>query len=230
MEQTSARLAEGSATPPPPGLQPSGRPAADSAAADAHAPMVFSASTFEPRAAWACAVQPDPSRKLPVWVASWRRFQAGESIECIAVSPKGGKAIQPVSVVSHLMTALTHGRPLDLQRLAQQCETNACAPPTRDEWARLVVAEASAGVDVVANAKVGQVELLKPILPEAAKPFIDRTEVEATRYRAWCTKTLWYLALRRIELQPSFESSGKPAADSAAADAHAPMVFAGGTH
>ena len=149
MEQNSARLAEGSATPPPPGLQPSGRPAADSAAADAHAPMVFSASTFEPRAAWACAVQPDPSRKLPVWVASWRRFQAGESIECIAVSPKGGKAIQPVSVVSHLMTALTHGRPLDLQRLAQQSETNACAPPTRDEWARLVVAEASAGVDVV---------------------------------------------------------------------------------
>ena len=58
MEQNSARLAEGSATPPPPGLQPSGRPAADSAAADAHAPMVFSASTFEPRAAWACAVQP----------------------------------------------------------------------------------------------------------------------------------------------------------------------------
>ena len=206
MEQTSARLAEGSATPPPPGLQPSGRPAADSAAADAHAPMVFSASTFEPRAAWACAVQPDPSRKLPVWVASWRRFQAGESIECIAVSPKGGKAIQPVSVVSHLMTALTHGRPLDLQRLAQQCETNACAPPTRDEWARLVVAEASAGVDVVANAKVGQVELLKPILPEAAKPFIDRTEVEKARMGAWYAKTYWYLALRRVELQPSFDS------------------------
>ena len=98
------------------------------------------------------------------------RFQAGETIEKIALEAAGGKPIRPKTVFEYIFKALTQGRELDLPRFAQQSAAHECAPPSPDEWVQLLEAEATAAIDVVNAETISQTDLLKTFLPAAAKP------------------------------------------------------------
>ena len=80
--------------------------------ASVDAPMVFAEGTYKPRS-W--AKPSDPRAQEQTWVASYERFRAGESIS--AIGDKAAKPVKPVTVLTHMLTAITHGRCLDLRRL-----------------------------------------------------------------------------------------------------------------
>jgi hypothetical protein len=81
-----------------------------------------------------------PSKKPPQWMTTLGRFVAGESCEAIAVTGgASGQAILPQSVVRSMLTALVHGKGLDLARLhaeARMLEGGAHVP-TQVEWGAL---------------------------------------------------------------------------------------------
>ena len=95
-----------------------------------------------------------------------KRFQCGETLAQIALTQPSGNPIQPSTVLGHLLTALTHGRHLNLSELQEQAVAAGCSPPSRDEWALLD----SAPIDVVRTEKVVYAELLSSFLPEGVKP------------------------------------------------------------
>ena len=105
------------------------------------------------------------------------------------------------TVLGHLLTALTHGRTLNLCELQQQAVAAGCSPPSRDEWDLLD----SAPVDVVRTEKVVYTELLSSFLPEAAKPVAQRSESDKEKLGTWYPKVAWFLALRRIGCAPRFD-------------------------
>jgi hypothetical protein len=84
----------------------------------------------------------------------------------------------PKTVVSYILAALTQGRPLGVQRFADECAGIDCAPPTQLEWSRLLSAEAAVAVDVTTVETVNQTELLQTFRPAAQKPAGERTSVE----------------------------------------------------
>eukprot|EP00966_Prymnesium_polylepis_P242914 5617868-Prymnesium_polylepis.1 len=105
------------------------------------------------------------------------------------------------------MTALTQGRRLDLARLGQQGAAQQLGTPSSAEWEQLRDAEAAAAVDVAKQEKVNQTELLKTFLPQAEKEFAERTEADKAVLYGWFSKVGWYMALRRVGLQPSFDDA-----------------------
>ena len=155
---------------------------------------------WTPAAAWALA--PPPKKKEAAWVKSWERFSKGEPVDAIAMTQESGKAIQSSTVVGHLLLALQAGRPLDLERLA--ASSGASPPPTRDEWEQLLGAEARAGIDVVRDEKLSMTALLAAFMPEAEKPFAERTPQEAALLSKWYGLVNWFTGLRRVALAPSF--------------------------
>ena len=185
----------------------SSQAAGSSQARTGGAAMVMPAGTYQPKARWALA-NPPAGKKPPNWEASWKRFGGGESLEKIALTQENGKPIQPSTVLNHLMSALLQGRPMELQRLAQQAAAAQCSPPSQEEWDMLTSAEAAAVVDVAKVEKVAQTDLLKAFLPEAEKPYAERTEVEKEKLAAWYPKCTWFMAMRRVGLTPSFEQGG----------------------
>ena len=73
------------------------------------------------------------------------------------------------------------------------------------EWRQLCGAEADIAIDVTKVDKVNQTELLKAFLPVVAKPAADRTAQETATISVWHAKVMWFLALRRVGLAPTFE-------------------------
>lgn len=163
--------------------------------------MQLPPGTFQPQT-WTLAKV--DGKKVQAWEASWQRFQSGDKLQAIALTQTSGKPIQPSTVLGHLLTALTHGRALDLSELVQQAAVLGCAPPTRGEWEQLSEAAAAATIDVVKKEKVVHAELLNGFLPQAAKPVAQRTESDKAILGVWYPRVAWYIALRRIALDPSF--------------------------
>ena len=126
------------------------------------------------------------------------RFQAGETIEQIALKHMAGKSIRLQTVIGYLLKALEHGRELDLPRLMWQSTIHQCGPPSCHEWAQLLRAEAAAAIDVATVETVRQVELLKTFLPAAEKAVGKRTEAEKAAVAAWHEKARWFVVLRRL--------------------------------
>lgn len=54
------------------------------------------------------------------------------------------------------------------------------------------------------RAQVNQTTLLKTFLPEAEKEFNDRSEADKAKLQEWYPRVTWFVALRRVGLQPSF--------------------------
>jgi len=155
---------------------------------------------WTPAAAWALA--PPPKPKAAAWEKSWQRFGSGQPVDAIAMTQESGKPIQSSTVVGHLFLALQAGRPLDLQRLA--ASSGASPPPTRDEWEQLVEAEARASIDVVRDEKLNKTALLVAFLPEAEKPFAERSPQDTALLSKWFGLVDWFTGLRRVALAPSF--------------------------
>jgi hypothetical protein len=148
---------------------------------------------------------------LASWESSYIRFSKGESPMTIAMSPVNGRPIQAKTVCGHVMTALLHGRAVDLHRL------NIFFPaPTQREWEQLHEAEIFTGVDVrgnpvncgVGGGKLTKTDLLGPIMgPDFMRtPYKELDEEEKAKFGLWCDRLEWYMTLRRIGIVPTFEA------------------------
>ena len=134
-------------------------------------PMVFPENkSFRPKKPWLFAREGRGAHR-----SSYERFQnGGEELEQIAMRRENGKTIQPFTVVSHVLKALTLGEPVNLNRLAKP-NSNIVSPPTDKEWEKIEIASNSAGIDVVATEKV-QLKLLLPYIVGEAKASVDYKE------------------------------------------------------
>jgi hypothetical protein len=49
-------------------------------------------------------------------------------------------------------------------------------------------------------------EFLRPIMGDAFvdTPYSERTDAEKATFGHWCDKLKWYMALRRVNYEPSF--------------------------
>ena len=74
--------------------------------------------------------------------------------------------------------------------------------PTRR---RLASADAACAADVTQNAKVVYAELLKSFVPAARRRLATCESAEdMIALRVWSVKVMWYVALRRVGLQPTW--------------------------
>ena len=107
-----------------------------------------------------------------------------------AMSQASGKGIMPATVAGHIFTALSLGKPVPLRRLAE-----AYAAPTVGQWRSLVEAEAASGLDVVALARVPQLDLLGHVpavgADLAAKEWSERTEDDKALLNTWWVLNVW---------------------------------------
>jgi len=159
---------------------------------------------------WVHAVQ--STKRTPAWVASYERFQKGESPQTIAIKPSPGKKpIQVATVVGHILDALVHGHLVDLARLAASSKT-----PTKKKWEEFRAAEMSSGIDVSGDPsksgrngeRFGIYDFLRPIVGDTIvdKDRENRSDEEKALLSTWCESLKWYMALRRSGYEPSFES------------------------
>ena len=154
--------------------------------------------TYVPAAPWALAAQPDGKR---AWERACQRFQNGETLKQLEAS---GKATVS-TILCYVLQALEHGYAVDLQDLARQGAQQGCSGPTREDWKLLASADAASAVDVTRNAKVAYAELLKGFVPAARRRLAEcATADDMTTLRAWYVKLMWYVALRRVGLQPTW--------------------------
>lgn len=175
------------------------------------ATMVFPAGApFAPEKPWEFAVyKPMKKTGKASWESSHERFLNGEHPQTIAISPTNGKPIQMATVVGHVLDGLVQGRPVPLDRLAQFMP-----PPSKSEWEQLQDAEAATGMSVVGDpntsgpgsSKFTMTEFLRPIMGDAFvdTPYNERTEEDKEKFGHWCNSLKWYMALRRIDYQPTF--------------------------
>lgn len=120
-----------------------------------------------PEKPWEFAVyRPNKKTGKAAWEASYDRFYNGEHPQTIAMNPENGRPIQVNTVVGHVLTALTHGRPVPIERLARVVEA-----PSKLEWDRLYEAEKVTGFDVIKEPKLSVTQLLRPIMGDA---FVDQ--------------------------------------------------------
>ena len=154
--------------------------------------------TYTPAAPWALATQSDGKR---AWEKACQRVQSGETLKQIAASGKASVS----TILGYVLTALEHGCAVDLQGLARQGAEQGCSGPTRDEWQLLASADAASAADVTRNAKIVYAELLKRFVPAARRRLAKcETADDTITLRAWYVKLMWYAALRRIGLQPTW--------------------------
>ena len=142
-----------------------------------------------------------PPVRISAAEESFTRFQAGESLQQIAAVGPSGKAIAPRTVVNYILAAFKQGQTLDLARFERQCAELGYAPPSETEWKQLLTAFDQR----MSHADITQTHLLMTFLPEAAKPRAERTAAEQATVTSWHQKAAWFLALRRVGRQPSFE-------------------------
>lgn len=191
--------------------------AVDSSESEQHhdAPMFFQpGETVTPKKPWTYSVyKPNKKTGMAAWEASYVRFTKGEHPQTIAMSQQSGKAIQVSTVVGHLLEALQQGRAIDLQRLASSAQL----PPTKQEWDILTRCELETNMDVTTDpATSGKnserfviKDFLVSVMGEAftAKDYKERAPEESEKWNSWCGKLNWYMALRRVDYEPRFDSS-----------------------
>jgi len=177
-----------------------------SSGAVADAPLPIPPGPFTPPRAWPLAKPlPPAGKKAPPWEESWKRLSRGESPEVIAMQQPSGKPIATSTVIGHGATALTYGRPVDIQRLASFAASGGGVGglPTMRDWDRLRDAEVSLQLDVTLDEKAGATQLLADFLPAAATAFDQRTEADKASLAPWWDKVKWYMALRRAGYEPA---------------------------
>jgi hypothetical protein len=139
---------------------------------------------------------------------AWTRFESkGESAEKIALTwesnPGKVSAVQTATIVRHLLTVLTFGKPLSLDRLLQQWKQ----VPDEAQWAQLEEAVAMANLDARGEEFVKQrisIGVMRvPVGGELAdKPYGDKTDEEKAEYNRWVVLLEVYTAFKRASITP----------------------------
>ena len=148
---------------------------------------------------------------------SCERLSQGESCAAIAANQANGKAIQTATVVKHGLTALVHGRAVDLGRLAADgagARPAPCGAPTVETWRKFAAAALSAGVDPLHDEKYDIKALARAYDDGAVSgmadiDYKDRTDAQKIAWNAWSNNRNWWEALVRVGYDPD---SSEPAA------------------
>lgn len=137
------------------------------------------------------------------WEASHRRFTAGENPQTIAMSRPSGPPIQVATVVTHVLTALLHGRSADVGRLFAEA---AVPPPSDADWHALDAALVATGTDALAPDDQVQVKGLVAAMPggEAALAAGGGGEAAAATLRRLYTQVRIGILLRRTCIPVEF--------------------------
>jgi RecQ family ATP-dependent DNA helicase len=169
---------------------------------------------------------PLADRKAGIWQEYFRLWVGGEHLDAIASnSPnaKGvrtGKAVEPATVLSHVLRALLNGEHkggLDLARLSREASALDLGPPTRRAWDDLLQAEQGAllsrkdstfvelGIDGGVNSLLKRLRFTAPIM---ALQFNQRSADQAACHRKWRATTMWYVTLSVLGLGPGGDYAG----------------------
>lgn len=174
------------------------------------APMTFTVGeSVKASKPWRHSVyKPNKKTGKAVWEVSYDQFAKGMHPQTIAMTQASGRPIQVATVVGHLLDALEQGRAVDLHRLS-----SASTPPTRVEWEELTRCEVETCTNVTddpATAAGGErftmTNFLLPIMGKdfASKDYKQRTPEESDKFSTWCKLLKYYLAFRRVAVEPSF--------------------------
>mmetsp|Transcript_12998 Transcript_12998/g.25523 ORF Transcript_12998/g.25523 Transcript_12998/m.25523 type:complete len:412 (+) Transcript_12998:2-1237(+) len=159
---------------------------------------------------WANAIY-KPSKKTgrAVWEEYYERWARGEEMAAIALNPPSGKAVAVGTVAGHVFTALTFAKPVDLSRLAAQCDV---PPPNQKDWATMEEAAATREVNPQAEDAKNK-EVLCGILGEESVSRDPTTKSEADRSKEalWYGRLKWWTALKRAGYPVNFEGGGHDA-------------------
>jgi len=165
---------------------------------------------YKPSKAWAFAI---PSTKKKSWEISYERFQnKNESIGAIAANQNSGNPIRQGTVVGHLLTALTFGHPLDLQRLHNQGKKalpESCGAPTINQITQFddALAACSDVVDVVGTESYSLPLLARayggPVAEAYAIDVKARTEEQQNILNEWHVLRTWWQTFKRIGYDPN---------------------------
>jgi len=166
------------------------------------AQLSLPAGPWKAPAKWSGAVYKPGPKKLggkAVWEISYDRFSKGESLIAIAAVQDSGKPIQPGTVSNHIMTAVTHARPVDLARLAEQ----SAAIPDQAEWQKLEDTASERACNPKAD--FARKEFLCAVLGESVnRDFNEKTEAEKEVERKWYNCIDWWAMLKRVDFPVAF--------------------------
>mmetsp|Transcript_93429 Transcript_93429/g.166238 ORF Transcript_93429/g.166238 Transcript_93429/m.166238 type:complete len:894 (+) Transcript_93429:119-2800(+) len=167
-------------------------------------PVKRAAQLCLPEGAWKApkrwsGLKPARGKAKPAWEASYERFAKGETIMAIAAG-QAGKPIQPGTVINHVLTALLHALPVDLARLANQCDRPL---PDQAEWQKLEDAASERGCDP--NSDFVRKEFLAAVLGESVnREHTEKTEAEKRVEGEWYSRIDWWAAFKRAGIPVKF--------------------------
>merc|ERR1712008_426875 len=144
-----------------------------------------------------------------VWEEYYERWARGEELAAIALNPPSGKAVAVGTVAGHVFTALTFAKPVDLSRLAAQCDV---PPPNQKDWATMEEAAAARGVNPQAEDAGGK-EVLCGILGEESvgRDPAAKSEADKSKEAHWYGRVKWWTALKRAGYPVEFADGGQDA-------------------
>jgi len=177
----------------------------DSGSSDS-AQMELPAGSVTPPTKWPLAVyRPGKGGTKPNWELSYDRFSQKESLQSIAMRPASGAPIQTNTVRSHILTAWTFGKPVDLQRAFRESEA---VLPSEAEWNQLEEAAAASKVDF--SAEVRLKEILVFILGDKVnrEPSL-KSDADKELERQWWERMRIWEAFRKVRYVPSFAKAAK---------------------
>merc|ERR1712087_9765 len=118
------------------------------------------------------------------------------------VQPKGKAPIQVSTVLSHVLTALSHGMPVDLQRAFTDAEISI---PEETEWQKIEEAAAERNCNVDAPEYKAKEVLCGILGPENVnREPTDKSEADKALEARWYSKIRIWEALKKVRFQASF--------------------------
>lgn len=172
--------------------------------------MKLPTGLWTPSAKWPAAeYKPGRGGAKPPWDVSYERFRQGEGLQTIAVQQPKGKPIQVSTVLGHMHTAIVHGRPLDLSRVAAES-----ADPLPDEasWSKMEQAVAQAKCDVH-EPDFKAKDVLSGILGNSVnRDPSEKSEADKAQEYLWYGRIRWFATFKRVGYVPTFAADDEPAA------------------
>merc|ERR1711920_524173 len=140
------------------------------------------------------------------WEETYMRFRNGETMQAIAMAqPKGKAPVQVSTVLSHVLTALSHGMPVDLQRAFTDAEISI---PEEADWMKIEEAAAERNCNVDAPEYKSKEVLCGILGPENVnREPTEKSEADKAREALWYTRLRIWEALKKVRFQPSFSDA-----------------------
>jgi hypothetical protein len=174
--------------------------------------MIFPLPNAAPVAyvGWRLAVLP---KKRPAsWETSLDLFNNGRSMQSIALE----RGVQVKTTLSHLMTALTFGKPIALGRVVAEVRADRgslLAPPSKTEWDVLEGAFRALNTPdgPIEDAKFSKQALMR-FIPACASfadsDYSQLSQEQMTVRGRWFAKMEWWCSLKRAGVSVAFEPIG----------------------